>query len=254
MAKKSRLGSRFKNYTPPKKNDVVLQDLQKTVDTVDIEYVDPKRLQIHPQNKNYYGELSGEGYEALKADIKRAGEVLKAIEISALSNLVIAGNRRLQAAIELNLPHVPIIRRTFESEEEELDYLIKDNILQRHLTQKDFEAIIAQRFGKRINTAKRGGDRQSDNFKAQKSERLDQEIARRIGIPESTVRKCLSAIRKQKEGKAKQKKQPEKLEQFEKKVLSWQKSFEKFSFSEDERGRAIKLLQDMLKTLKQQNK
>ena len=76
MAKKSRLGERYKEFEPVAQDDLVLQDLQKNVDTIDIEYVDPKTLAIHPENRKYFGGFAGDEYEAIKADVKRTGKIL----------------------------------------------------------------------------------------------------------------------------------------------------------------------------------
>ena len=253
--KKSRLGDRFPQQKSSSSNQdtTILQDLQKTVDILDIEYVKPASLSAHPENRTYYSGFDGEEYETLKADIQRAGKVLKPIEISRESGLVVAGNRRLQAALELNLTSIPIIRRAFDTDEDELDYLIKDNLLQRQLTKADHERLIEQRFKDRILDSNRGGDRRSTSFKDEQAERLDQEISRRLGIAESTVRKCLAAIRKHHAGEAaKIAAQPAKLEQFGKKLQTWEKTFKKFDFDKDERELAIKQLQQLIRTLKKE--
>ena len=254
--KKSRLGDRFKQQKSSGDNQdtTLLQDLQKTVDILDIEYVKPTSLSAHPENRTYYSGFDGEEYETLKADIQRAGKVLKPIEISRESGLVVAGNRRLQAALELNLTSIPIIRRPFATDEDELDYLIKDNILQRQLSRADHERIIEQRFKDRILDSNRGGDRRSSSFKDEQTERLDQEISRRLGIAESTVRKCLATIRKRYACEATRKvKDPAKLEQFGKKLQSWEKTFNKFDFNTNEREQAINQLQMLIRNLKKRN-
>jgi len=72
---------------------------------IKIEYIDPKELHLNDENINIHPR---ESIEKIKTSIKSYG--FKNPILIDKDNIVIAGNGRLQAALELELKEVPIIK------------------------------------------------------------------------------------------------------------------------------------------------
>lgn len=99
------------------------KQIDKTIASFEIIYVDPHELIPHPVNAEIYGKN------------ERVSDLLKTIEQTGIihplivneKNQIIHGNRRREVAIQLNYDAVPVIVQTFGSEIEELEALLSHN-------------------------------------------------------------------------------------------------------------------------------
>jgi ParB/RepB/Spo0J family partition protein len=89
---------------------------------VEIEYVSPQSLHPHARNSKIYGD---EDVEVLKQRIL-ASNWIKPLVVTQ-HNMIISGHRRWRAAQELGLLSVPVERRSFSNEIEELEALLLEN-------------------------------------------------------------------------------------------------------------------------------
>ena len=92
------------------------------------------KLKPYKFNDDFFELLKGTDYEALKKDIEKNG-IKTALHILK-DGTVICGNQRLRIINELGISHeeVPIkIVSHLKTEEEIKEYVIKDNLLRRHL-------------------------------------------------------------------------------------------------------------------------
>lgn len=89
-------------------------------------------------------DLTPEEYEALKASIASHG-ILVPIEVDEQGN-VLDGHHRLKAAKELGLPDeaIPKKLRSGLSEEEKLEFVLRVNLVRRHLTREQKHALAVQ--------------------------------------------------------------------------------------------------------------
>ena len=92
-----------------------------------IETINPHILRPHPYNEQIYGT---ESIDDLREEIKKSGWI-KALVVNQ-DNIIISGHRRWRVAIDLGL-NVPIERRSFASEIDELAFLLWENFY-RHKT------------------------------------------------------------------------------------------------------------------------
>lgn len=89
----------------------------------DIQLIDPKLLKYHSKNRNKHTPEQIDrlikliGYQGFRAPIV----------VSNRSGEVIAGNGRLEAALKMALPKVPVSFQDFEDEDQEIAYGISDN-------------------------------------------------------------------------------------------------------------------------------
>jgi ParB-like chromosome segregation protein Spo0J len=84
-----------------------------------------ENLREHPKNPNKHSDTQ---IALLAKNIRHLGW-RHPILVSGLTGFIVAGHARLQAARVLNLASVPIDVQPFDSETEELAYLIADNRL-----------------------------------------------------------------------------------------------------------------------------
>ncbi len=97
---------------------------------------DPISLTPHPRNPNRHGERQ---IELLGRIIQHQGW-RNPIVVSARSGFVVAGHGRLQAALSLGLPEVPVDVQEFESEADEWAHLVADNRI-AELAEMDREGL-----------------------------------------------------------------------------------------------------------------
>lgn len=88
-----------------------------------VEYVDPKILHSHPRNIAIYGN---ESVENLKQKIATS-KWIKALVVTP-ANVIISGHSRWRVAIELGIAKIPVERRTFANEIEEIEALLLENV------------------------------------------------------------------------------------------------------------------------------
>ncbi len=103
------------------------------------------KLKSYKFNDDFFELLKGTDYKALKKDIEKNGvknqlHVLK-------DGTVICGNQRLKIINELNISHnkIPIkLVTNLKTEQEIREYVIKDNLLRRHLKPEQRAFLITE--------------------------------------------------------------------------------------------------------------
>lgn len=119
---------------------------------------EPNTLKPFEFNEKYFDILKGTDYNALKDDIKRRG--IKTNLHCLPDNVVICGNQRLKIALELGLKEVPVqYVYGLETEEDIIEYVIKDNLLRRHLSVEQKAYLVKELYDLRMKGW--GGDRKS---------------------------------------------------------------------------------------------
>ena len=94
--------------------------------------VEVSKLKPYNFNVKFFNLLPKDIYNPLKLDIEKNG--IKT-DLHILSdNTVVCGHQRLKIAKELNLPKVPCKIVKIEGDDAIKEYVIKDNLLRRHLT------------------------------------------------------------------------------------------------------------------------
>ena len=127
-----------------------------------ITYLNPKKLTRNPLNDLVYGK---ELVDDIKPSIEEYG-ILRPLIINK-ENLVIEGNRRLQAALELNLDVVPVILMSFDGKVSENDWFFESNKYRI----KSHEQVIREYKAKRLDEEQKAKIRQlaSQNNKKAKT-------------------------------------------------------------------------------------
>jgi len=168
------------------------------------------QLREHPLNATYFQELPPAEYEELKRDIEARGVLVPVI--AKISGLILSGHRRVRISRELGRQNVPVqfVRGELTADQER-EFLIKDNLLRRHLGPDEKRALIVALYGDEIDQDRRGGDRKSEPAKIKSenvtfdphSEPLPDRIERETGgaIGKATAKRVLADIRKERAGK-----------------------------------------------------
>lgn len=91
-----------------------------------IKYIDPCKLIVHTELLRIYGNCEEE--VDLHTDIEKNGIIVPLVVSKRTSkNIVISGNRRLQAALSLGIDSVPVVSYRFPSEEAEKHFILSAN-------------------------------------------------------------------------------------------------------------------------------
>jgi len=100
-------------------------------------------LKPYEFNKEFFEDIKGTDYNALKEDIKQNG--IKVELHVTKSNTILCGHQRWEIAKDLGLEEVPTrIIDIDESDERKIkEYVIKDNLLRRHLSTEQKYILIA---------------------------------------------------------------------------------------------------------------
>ena len=124
-------------------NKPVVTENIKQPETI-IKQYEINKLIEHESNIKFFNPLEGDDYERLKSDIKKNG-IHDALIVSSESNekrVVYAGHNRLRAARELGIDKVPIREMVFIDEEQQTDFIIRDNLHRRHLSREEKQRLI----------------------------------------------------------------------------------------------------------------
>ena len=143
------------------------------------------KLKTYKFNEDFFELMKGDDYEGLKNDIKKNG--IKT-ELHVLQDgTVLCGNQRLRIVNELGINHddVPIKIITHLNTDDEIkEYVIKDNLLRRHLKPEQRATLEYELYNIKFKGS--GGNR-----KEQKSQDATfdvfQEIAEETGQDRATV-------------------------------------------------------------------
>lgn len=100
-------------------------------------------LKPYEFNKEFFEDIKGTDYEALKEDIKQNG--IKVELHITKSNTILCGHQRWSIAKEIGMKEVPVkIVNIDESDDKKVkEYVIKDNLLRRHLSTEQKYILIA---------------------------------------------------------------------------------------------------------------
>lgn len=191
MAESKRLGSRPLDWikTLPESTEISPSKL------TDIQHTDPHTLKLNELNR-YFQEESQEYFDDLTADIRERGIIVPLI--AKKDGTLLAGHNRLKVALTLSLKTVPVqyVKEQL-SNEQERQYLFKDNLLRRQLSAKDKEELIKQMYTSEISKDRRGGDRKNKiKTSGEVLIPLPERIEAETGIKAGTAMRILAKIRK----------------------------------------------------------
>jgi len=169
-----------------------------------------KLLKPYEFNKEFFEDIKGTDYDALKEDIKQNG--IKVDLHITKNNTILCGHQRWEIAKELGLKKIPIkIINIDENDEKKVkEYVIKDNLLRRQLTREQ-QGILRATLSIVFETPRIGmiyNKFSSPESGHENKERDDvlEKTARETGVSKSTIaldRKYTEIIRKSPELKKK---------------------------------------------------
>lgn len=108
-----------------------------------IKQVNPHVLKKNKRNEKYFRHPDGGAIFNLKEDIKRRGITVPLI--AKKDGTLLAGHCRLYAALQLNMKTVPVQYVAQKlSGKQETEFVIKDNLLRRHLEPKERITLYRQ--------------------------------------------------------------------------------------------------------------
>jgi hypothetical protein len=190
MPKKRTVDVSADNETLPMQN-------RRNIPMTDVKRVPPQELTINHINQEYFDTESEKHLHDLREDIRKRGIIVPLI--AKRDGTLLAGHNRLFVARELNLKLVPVQYVQEElSEEREREFIIKDNILRRHLSPEkrihlykkaypEFEATFLNNETRTVGGRTKNGE----------TNRLTiARIAEETGQKEETVKKQLQTYRK----------------------------------------------------------
>ena len=102
--------------------------------------LNPGELKEHELSKELFGETESDEYETLKTDIESRG-IQDPLHILKQNGgyIIVSGHRRTKIAKELGIKVPCIIRTDLKEEWQIKEFLIKDNLLRRHLS--DYQKV-----------------------------------------------------------------------------------------------------------------
>jgi ParB-like chromosome segregation protein Spo0J len=173
----------------------------------------PTLLKANKRNQEFFKQESTQYFERLRSDIRERGIIVPLIAKD--DNTLLAGHNRLLVALEVGLAEVPVQYVEDElSEQQEREFLIKDNLLRRQLSAAEWIETYRKlypNFDERIFEEHRGGNRfaktKGETFPfdtqepSQASERREAEpltakkIAQDTGQSAETVKKHLQKFK-----------------------------------------------------------
>lgn len=145
--------------------------------------MDINLLKVHPKNNQIYGV---DNIEEIAEAISEKG-FIKPLIINQ-NNVIISGHRRYLACKELNIQDVPVEIRNFNSEQEELETLLLENMYRNKTTEQKvkeaemWEVIEKEKAEKRrLLNLKQNSER--ENFPSRTNEgRVSDIVAKQVGI------------------------------------------------------------------------
>lgn len=156
-----------------------------------------RKLKANPLNTAYFREESDEYFSRLRMDIAKRGIIVPLV--AKMDGTLLAGHNRLKLAQEIGLKTVPVQyiiedRKKPFTQEQEREFLIKDNVLRRQLMLGEWIAlykILYPDFEEQVLAARDGRPTGGEN-------RLTPEkIAKETGQKSATVQKQLQKFRKE---------------------------------------------------------
>lgn len=170
------------------------------VELSDVLYEHPKTLKPHPENATLFQEQDDLYFNRLRDDVRERG-ILVPLQVKPDKTLL-AGHNRLRVALELGLERVPVqYVEDALSPEQEREFLIKDNLLRRHLSGQECIELYRKmypNFDERIREKVVGRKAQTEEPATQPEEQQPltaREIAAATGQKERTVQHQLKKHR-----------------------------------------------------------
>jgi hypothetical protein len=204
-----------------------------------VQYVETKRLKPNPNNARFFKELSIADFENLVENIKVNG--IHTPLIARQDNTLIAGHNRLEAAKELELEHVPVQYLEDEmTEQEEIKFIISDNLLRRHLSNSekfDLYRVLFPNFDERVKLRPNANFEDGDTVPTSDVKPLTATmIAKETGQTREAVKKQLQ----REEQRERRENEKNRRTQEEVAVMSAERSIEQFKAREREAERSVR--------------
>lgn len=231
-------------------SDEKQQELPLGVKLSRVKKVKPSKLKENPLNQQFFRKESEEYFAKLTSDIKERGVIVPLI--AKKDGTLLAGHNRLKIAYNIGLKKIPVqyVKNGLDDENEK-QFVIKDNLLRRQLTHDDrieLYRVLYTNFNNRILKETRGGDRKSDKSKIKRSSDplIDdiltaEKIAKEIGKPLGTVKRDLTKARKEIKSKDKNS------------VKSSKNNLKKSTINITALNKAKKALEDFVNTIQFEN-
>ncbi len=176
---------------------------RSAMNVTEVKQVSVHKLHINPSNAEFFPLEDEQRFEQLKNDIRERGIIVPLL--AKKDDTLLAGHNRLKAALELGLEYVPVqyVQEQL-SEDQEREFLIKDNLLRRQFSGSEWIAIYRKLypdFDQRIAERKRGGDTtNSGDVKGKQRDNVPlltaKKIAEDTGQTEEAVKKQIQREKK----------------------------------------------------------
>jgi ParB-like nuclease domain len=146
-----------------------VQSVRTGISLSDIKNVPVESLTINKGNALYFKRETTEYFQQLREDIEKRGVLVPLL--TKKDGTLLAGHNRLRIAKEIGLRFIPVqVVQEELTERQELECIINDNLLRRHLTLDDRIHLYKQlfpEFDTVLQKSKRGGDKKSTAYKNQ---------------------------------------------------------------------------------------
>ncbi len=121
------------------------KSMRSSLKLSEVKNVEITSLRMNPSNTEYFQQESSEYFARLTEDIQERGIIVPLI--AKRDGTLLAGHNRLTVAEKLNLLVVPVQYVELPlSEEEERAFVIKDNLLRRHLGASEWIEVYRKLF------------------------------------------------------------------------------------------------------------
>ncbi|MBD1208508.1 MAG: ParB N-terminal domain-containing protein [Ignavibacteria bacterium] len=152
-----------------KKSEANEQNTSTGLKLSEVKEVTLAMLRVNPLNSTLFQEESSQYFDTLTSDIRERGILVPII--AKEDGTLLAGHNRLRVAQILGLRSVPVqyVEDDLSSEQEQ-HFVIKDNLLRRHLKPEqriELYKRLYPNFDDRVLQDVRGGDRKSKTYKNQ---------------------------------------------------------------------------------------
>lgn len=174
------------------------------LDLSDVIFEHPKTLKPNPNNTELFSEEDETYFNRLRDDVRERGIVVPLLVKP--DKTLLAGHNRLRVALEIGLERVPVqYVEDALSAEQEVEFLIKDNLLRRQLSPAQSIALYKKlfpNFEERIKTkvvGRKPANGERSELPEEEKPLTAKEIAARTGQKERTVQHQLQQHRKREE-------------------------------------------------------
>ena len=149
------------------------------------QYVSVDVLKVHPQNTEFFDDISGHDYEDFKKSIQEDGIISDIIVAPDMT--IVSGHQRYKAAKELGIKMVPVqIREDLIDDDKKLRVLLAANFGRKKNSEAKKRKIAVEYV--KLCGYKHGGDRSA---RGQHGPLTTDEIATQLGISETTLKRAL---------------------------------------------------------------